>query len=404
MNYNEVDSIYSGNIIFELKVDSIDKEILNEKWESPFSVEQKQVNDIPQDFYGLQRFFFSAGEYQATLTATDVNANRQWQNTFSIIIKKIDANKLELSTIQIANNIIHKSKTKGNEAELFYKNQYYVYPNPQCEISADILTLHIYSEIYNAIQGDSLEVKYEIRNAKNIIESEYRRYKPCVSGAMVETISYPIDALPSGVYTLILQVIGKKDTIIEKKIFYVINHNIELEERTYYTEDEQFDLSEFATMSEEKVKLEFAQFEVLATRNEIVLWKKLTELKAKQRFLFQFWYMRNSNIGDNFNDKLLEYRDRLKYVNTYFSYTGKENGWNTDRGKIYIKFGPPDNKEEIPMTSDQYPYHIWSYHSIEGGATFVFADMLGLDNYRLIHSTHSGYLTNANWQNTVNKR
>jgi GWxTD domain-containing protein len=402
MSYNTTDSIYSSNIIFEFRMDSLDNEILNEKWEIPFSFKQSQIKDIPQDFYGLQRFFLYAGEYKGKLIVTDINGNRQYQDTFSIIVKKIDTNRLGLSSIQIANNIIHKSKAIGNESELFYKNQHYIYPNPQREISADMLTLHIYSEIYNVMQSDSLEVKYEIRNAKNIVEVEYTKYKRCIGNAMVETLSYPIDALPSGIYTLILKVIGK-DTIVEKKNFYVINHNIELKDRTYYTEDEQFDLSEFATMNEDKVNLEFAQFEVLATRDEIILWKKLTELKAKQRFLFQFWFMRNSNIGDSFNDKLLEYRDRLKYVNIYFSYAGKNNGWNSDRGKIYIKFGPPDHKEEFPITPTQHPYYIWTYHSIEGGATFIFADIIGLENYKLIHSTHSGYLKNYNWMNIVNR-
>ena len=403
INYNEKDSLYSGNLSFEFKLDSANIEVLNEKWDIPLNFNHSQLNNLPQDFYGLKRFFLYAGKYQGTLIVKDINGNRQYQDTFQLLIEKNVPNKLGLSSIQIANNIIHKSKATGNEAELFYKNQYYVYPNPQCEMSADILTLYIYSEIYNAKQTDSVEIKYEIRNARNIIETEYSRYKHSVSNAMVETISYPIDDLPSGVYTLILRVIADKDTALNRKNFYVINRNVELTERTYYTEDEQFDLSEFATMSEEKVKLEFAQFEVLATKDEVRLWKRLTDLKAKQRFLFKFWYMRNSKIGNSFNDKLLEYRDRLKYVNTYFSYAGKENGWNTDRGKIYIKFGAPDHKEEIPMTPTSHSYHTWSYHSVEGGAIFIFGDMMGLENYKLIHSTHSEYIKNYNWQNIINR-
>ena len=409
MNYND-EELYSGNLIFDFRIDSLDMSILNEKWEVPISFYKNQLNDISQDFYGLKRFFYEnnknklhSGIYKATLSVFDKYGNRHYEDTFSIVVNK-EKDKLGLSSIQIANNITPKSKAKGNEAELFYKNQHYVYPNPQCEISSDVLTLYVYSEIYNAQLSDTLEIKYEIRNAKDIIEEEYFYNKPAFSSAMVETIAYPIDVLPTGVYTLILQVTTDKDTVIQKKNFYVVNKNVETDERRYYTEDEQFDLSEFATMSEDKVKLEFSQSEVLATKDEIILWKKLTDLKAKQRFLFQFWYIRNSDIGNSFNDKLFEHRERIKYVNTYYSYAGRENGWNTDRGRIYVKFGLPDHKDEVPGTPIQHPYQVWTYHSIEGGAKFVFIDMMGLENYKLIHSTHSGYITNYNWQNMVDKK
>lgn len=411
MTYSS-DDLYSGNIIFDFRIDSLDTQILNEQWEAPISFYKNQLNDISQDFYGLKRFFYEsnetklyAGEYKATLSVLDKNSNRYFQDTFNLIINSIEKDKIGLSSTQIANIIIPKIKSTGNEAELFYKNQYYVYPNPQAEISSDILTLYTYSEIYNAHQLDgTLEIKYEIRNAKNIIEDEYTYYKTIFSNAMVETLAYPIDILPTGFYTLVLRVIANKDTITNKKNFYVINKNIELDERKYYTEDEQFDLSEFATMSEDKVKIEFSQSEALATKDEIILWKKLTDLKAKQRFLFQFWYIRNSDIGNNFNNKLFEHRERVKYVNTYYSYAGGENGWNTDRGRIYIKFGPPDHKEEVPGNPVQYPYQVWTYHSIEGGTMFVFIDMMGLENYKLMHSTHSGYITNYNWQYIVDKK
>jgi GWxTD domain-containing protein len=418
LKYSEFDSLYSGNIIFEVVIDSIDggRQILKERWENPYSFNHNRISSLPSDFYGLRRFFLYSGKYKGLLRVLDLNGNREYIDTFRIVVGDVFRDKLCLSSIQIANNIIASSGATGSEAELFYKNQYYVYPNPQREISSDVLTLHIYTEIYNAVRVklDSIEIRYEIRNAKDEVELEYIRYRRSFSDAIVETISYPIDALPSGVYTLNIRVVGivigdggiiveVGDTIASEKNFYVINNNITLEERNYYTEDEQFDISEFATMSEDKVNLEFSQFKVIATRNEIILWERLSDLKAKQRFLFKFWYIRNSELGNSFNDKLFEYRERLKYVNTYYSYAGTKNGWNTDRGRIYIKFGEPDYKEDVPGNPTQYPYQIWTYYSIEGGAVFVFVDMMGLENYKLVHSTHSGYLSNSNWQYMINK-
>jgi len=44
---------------------------------------------------------------------------------------------------------------------------------------------------------------------------------------------------------------------------------------------------------------------------------------------------------------LAEFRERMKYVNTYYSYAGEfDNGWKSDRGKIYLRFGEPSDREE----------------------------------------------------------
>ena len=56
-------------------------------------------------------------------------------------------------------------------------------------------------------------------------------------------------------------------------------------------------------------------------------------------------------------------------------------GWRTDRGRIYIKFGPPDDIERYPFEMGTYPFEIWRYYSLR--KVFVFVDRTGFGDYYL---------------------
>jgi hypothetical protein len=52
---------------------------------------------------------------------------------------------------------------------------------------------------------------------------------------------------------------------------------------------------------------------------------------------------------------------------------------------------------------DTKPYEIWHYNDLEGGVLFVFADLTGFSEYRLLHSTKRGELQDDSWQQRVSQ-
>ena len=59
--------------------------------------------------------------------------------------------------------------------------------------------------------------------------------------------------------------------------------------------------------------------------------------------------------------------------------------WRSDRGRIYVKYGPPDQVEEQPQTALQPAYLLWRY--FQPSAVFVFADRDGFGRYVLVNAT-----------------
>ncbi len=103
-------------------------------------------------------------------------------------------------------------------------------------------------------------------------------------------------------------------------------------------------------------------------------------LKEKKAFFERYWKERDPDPTTAKNELKDEYFRRVNYANTYFS-TMTQDGWATDRGRIFIKFGVPDDIERHPFEIDSPPYEIWQYYNLR--KTFLFVDYTGFGDYRL---------------------
>ncbi len=101
----------------------------------------------------------------------------------------------------------------------------------------------------------------------------------------------------------------------------------------------------------------------------------------QKRFFDSFWRSRDPNPNTEINELMVEYYNRVNYANREFS-NFNEGGWLSDRGRILIKFGQPDDIERHPFEIDTYPFEIWRYYSLR--KIFIFADRTGFGDYRLL--------------------
>ncbi len=99
----------------------------------------------------------------------------------------------------------------------------------------------------------------------------------------------------------------------------------------------------------------------IATKQERKVYKELKTSEERVRFIDTFWARRNPTPETPENEYQLEHYRRLAYVNTFFN-AGRP-GWRTDRGRIYILLGPPDQIDSDPMGrhAHQFPTEVWIY-------------------------------------------
>jgi GWxTD domain-containing protein len=158
--------------------------------------------------------------------------------------------------------------------------------------------------------------------------------------------------------------------------------------------------SEFALMTPEECDLMFQQAKYIASNTEVNQYKAIDSVNAKREFLYKFWKNRDTDLSTPINEFKNEYMKRIEYVNSNFT-TRMKAGFLSDRGRVYLLYGEPDQKDYFPSEPNLKPYEVWFYNGIEGGVTFIFGDLTGFGNYELLHSTMRGEFKDENWMRRI---
>jgi GWxTD domain-containing protein len=135
----------------------------------------------------------------------------------------------------------------------------------------------------------------------------------------------------------------------------------------------------------------------IITDEERKAFKTLQNDDELQQFIEQFWLRRDPTPDTEENEYREEHYRRIAYAND--RYASGIPGWKTDRGRIYIEYGPPDENESHPSggtyerpyeegggSTSTYPFEIWRYRYIDGIGTNImleFVDTTMSGEYRL---------------------
>ena len=125
----------------------------------------------------------------------------------------------------------------------------------------------------------------------------------------------------------------------------------------------------------------------IITGEERAAFKKLTTDDEREQFIEQFWERRNPNPGSPENEFKEEYYRRIAYANEH--YASGIQGWRTDRGRIYIMYGPADEVDSHPSGGSYvrpqeegggetatYPFEQWRYRYIDGIGTNIILEFV----------------------------
>ena len=140
----------------------------------------------------------------------------------------------------------------------------------------------------------------------------------------------------------------------------------------------------FSTASEAKLDSLYGPLIYLMKADERGRYSGLT-VDGKRAFLKQFWKRRDPTPETPDNDARVSFYGRVATVNRMFREGGAAEipGWRTDRGRIYLKYGPPDAVLSRPQPASTNPYEVWRYEHAKA-RKFVFLDLTRFGNYALI--------------------
>jgi GWxTD domain-containing protein len=277
-------------------------------------------------------------------------------------------------------------------------------PNPRHEVIGRDPLLCLYFEVYNTKISGLGDFQIGVSVLDNVKEEQFATFIPMSgqSDGLVVREEFPMLGLPTGAYSVRVQLLSRdRQTVLDtrEERFFLLNPDAPAASGLMLTEDELFQASEWAVTTGSQLDLELELSDLLASKTELDVRKGCTEERAKQRYLFRFWKIRDPDETTQANERLDVFRVHFKRAQTFYRSPTYPDGWRSDRGVTLLKYGLPTQIERVDHATDAKPHEIWFYQEIQGGVYFYFVDMTLQQNYKLVHSTMIGQINQPNWFN-----
>lgn len=368
-------------------------------------------------FIDNQRFSLDNGQYVLELVVTD-NADPEKKSTHSekITVLLNRDKKIYHSDIQIL-----ESYSKSTTQSLLTKNGYDLIPYTINYFPKNQSALKFYLETYNldTVLGKASKFVYSYYIENN--ESLQRQQG--LSGFQKQNANkinpllaqFDITKLPSGNYNLVIDVKDSLNKIqSQKKWFFQrqsdVKPSVLYENSTFRTVEDFFN----SVQNIDSLK-QFVECLWPVSGAKEREWQ-LTQVQNKDAnlmrgYLVTYWKEQAADTTDplllwyNYYKQVLEANALLK--------CGKQKGYYTDRGRVYLQYGKPDQRNQVNSDPTNYPYEVWQYYRIYDKATkrffsnkkFVFVNFAIADDcYKLIHSDVRGEVYDERWRFKLSNR
>ncbi len=314
------------------------------------------------------------GDYSLVVTVTDAGNGKQGVVTRDLTVESIGT----LSEIELARAIVPAPDESINSLR---KGEYLVFPAADGSyVLPEEHMVYYYIEAYN-LGGSTIQMQGRLETSSG--ETIFAR--PWVSLEMPEGAEAVglVDSLDlrvarnSGLYRVVFGIVAQHDTLEVHK-YLIVGRNQESEDEVIgdaVTEPDEIPFPD--------------HFRLILSANETDIYDSLDE-DAMMRFYTAYW--------QGAPEQRLQFEERCGESSRYAS--AQMESWRSDRGRVYVIYGPPDDIESALFQGEQVPYEIWLYYG-GSNASFVFADRNGTGYYEQVYSTIEGEVSYTNWEDMI---
>lgn len=326
------------------------------------------------------------GKYEIKLTMQDsVNGDIDGINEYFLTVRDF-SEQFSISDIYFIAGIQKANNEASDIKNGFEKNGYILIPNiKRSYFNIKNNRLLIYYEINNFIfdsEGNAYyHVYYSITDMEEKeVKSGSKKWLIASAPGIARFESVSIEDLSPGNYKIKIEAVDVKNNTSASITSYFF---ISAPPQQYVS---------LLPMTEDDIKKYTKQMLYVATDKEIEIFKQLDK-EAKQYFLLDFWKSKDPDPITDENEFMREHFKRVVYADANF-----KGGVESDMGRIYITYGPPQDIERVYSNMRNFMSVIIWYYALEGEVEFVFVDRIGDGTYSLVHSTKFGEYSDPGWR------
>ncbi len=365
-----------------------------------------------KDFIDQQRIPLPNGDYVLSLGIVDKNNREKPFEGKTNIHVNYPENVPAISGIELL-----ESFNKTTNQNILTKNGYDLIPFISNYYPKSIHSIKFYAEVYNSkkIEGNKYLVKYYIEqsNSKKILGDYSRFIKMNPEEVNVVMAELPIDSLPSGNYNLVVEVRNNKDEMIAYKDYFFQRQNAIALPQIKMNDYTGIDINNtFVATFNNKDTLFSMILSLRPISNQMEndftdnYFHKDTPAKDSllmKKYFYDFWVKRDDK---NPAKAWAAYREQVIKVQKLYG-TAFRKGYDTDRGRIYLRYGTPNIITPGSDDPAALPYEIWQYYVLnnQSNRKFLFYEPNeGNNEYVILHSDVKGEIQANDWQKTLYNR
>lgn len=397
---------YQGTIVVGLIFKKDDQVKYSDKY-NLLSQEISDTNEVNFNFVDQQRINLPNGNYTFILSIADKYSTEPAFTNEQKIEINFPEDKIFISGIQLL-----ESFTKTEKTGPITKNGFDLVPYVNNFYPPAIKSLKFYAEIYNTkkvLTDNGYLLSYYLEDYESKITLDkykvFSKQQPKEVNAVMSELN--IESLPSGNYNLVVEVRNNKNDLMAiRETFFQRSNTVFAEAKEEMLSADISNTFVAKLTDSLRLKETIRSFRPIAnvTENNFEDFQlKRASLITMQRYVYHFWKTREPN---NPETAFIKYMELVETVNAAFK-TPIDKGYETDRGRVYLQYGAPNEAVKEDREPDTYPYEIWHYYKIknESNKKFVFYNRdLVSNDYRLLHSDMSGENFETSWQDILHHR
>ncbi|MGZ5303735.1 MAG: GWxTD domain-containing protein, partial [Bacteroidia bacterium] len=344
-------------------------------YKNAYSLETMPLEDTakPATILDIKRFELPNGLYDLVLMIEDQQdsfSNAQVDIPIQVSVSK--------EHIQMADLLFCDTLYAVTQPDAFTRYGYNFIPSVSNIFPQESKSILFYTEIYNVIPTlgkGNFTYKVSVKNAFGVPVKGFEKTR----SLKATNLNYFFDALdisklPGGEYYLQVEVLDKENKPVARREKYFIR----LTESFILASNQSNSL--FAGLTTQNIKEFVPYLEPVATTTEIENFSKASgkDSLAVQEWFSDFWKSRNPEDPEK---AYADYVKAVTEVQQNYS-TMLSQGFRTDRGRIYLKYGKPDYVAPYIDEPNAYPYEIWHYYktSRRNNVKFIFYNPTQIDN------------------------
>ncbi len=414
VNYIESHIFVNGRSVAQRQIDSIHS-IAEVEVELNFFQNKKRLKSEkfkiislpsldPIDFRDVRRFNLPDGFYDVEILLTDTNKKENVLNFKTTVQSDFSEKLVRQSDILL----LSKCELAFDENSLYPHYGYTLDVLPFQLYDNNFNELQFYTELYNLDKAsdDAVLFSYTISaidsvNGVNFIAEQLRQKAIALAPQLIKV---DIHKMRSGTYKLTTKLISTGGSLLnEREVFFQrFNPNLDFDTVNSNVSENALVENDFtADMNIESVDFNLKAIAMNINATEIIRFRETltgTDATAKKKYLLMYWSQKNAKFPDQAFE---EYMFNARSADKNFA-SGTQYGFETDRGRTFMKYGRPSSIISVDNEENTPPYEIWEFDkmlSAQGKKVkFIFYNTDKVDgNFRLLQSNCINETNNPTW-------